>query len=229
MHLPKPVFGRLPTLPPRAPGPIPSTTFCPSPHPQTRMAEAASPFARGGGRGFGTNARGPTPARGRGRGSKNMHWPPASGPDNERWERGGHRGGGHGRGRGRGHPTGGFIQENPHQAVDLAANEGLENETEEEEQEADGELGLDATQEERDEFWREVRRRQASEPRVVLSSHSSNSLSKPAKQRGRGRSQRVLWMTLSFQNDWKTLSPWSGRVWICVPVSKGTGANERTT
>ena len=94
-----------------------------------------------------------------------MHWPPASGSDSERWERGGHRGGGRGRGRGRGNPTAAFVQERPHQAVDLAADEDLEQEAEEE-GEADGELGLDATQEERDEFWREVRRRQASEFRV---------------------------------------------------------------
>lgn len=52
--------------------------------------------------------------------------------------------------------------------VNLAPDEDLENETEEEGQEADGELGLDATQEERDEFWREVRSLQASEPPSVL-------------------------------------------------------------
>jgi len=80
-----------------------------------------------------------------------------------------------------------FVQDKSHQVVDLATDEDLEEESEEEEQVADGELGLDATQEERDEFWREVRCRQASEPCVFLSSHSSNSLSKPAKQRGRGR------------------------------------------
>jgi hypothetical protein len=194
-RLPEPDIGRLPTLPRRAPGPIP----CPSPHLQTRMTEAASPFTRGGG--FGANTRGPTPPRGRGRGSKNKHWPPTSGSDNERWERGGHRGGGRGRGIGRGSLTTTFAQEASHQAVDLALDEDLENETEEEEQEADSELGLDATQEERDEFWREVRRRQASEPIFILSSHLSNSLSKPAKRSGRGRSQKVPWMTLSFQND----------------------------
>ena len=138
------------------------------------MAEAASPFARGGGRGFSANTRGPTPVRGRGRGSKNKHWPPASGSDNERWERGGHRGGGRGGGRGRGNPTTTFVQERLHQAVDLAADEDLEHETEEEEQGADGELGLDATQEERDEFWREVRRHKASERRV--SSHIIRSI-----------------------------------------------------
>lgn len=97
--------------------------------------------------------------RGRGRGSKNKHWPPASGPDNERWERDGHRGGGRGRGRGRGNLTATFAQDNSHQLVDLAADEDLENETEAEEQGVDGELGLDATQEERDEFWRKVRPR----------------------------------------------------------------------
>lgn len=52
-----------------------------------------------------------------------------------------------------------FAQDKSHQLVDLAADEDLENETEEEEQGVDGELGLDATQEERDEFWREVRPR----------------------------------------------------------------------
>lgn len=171
------------------------------------MTEAASPFTRGGGRGFGANTRGPTPTRGRGRGSRNKHWPPASGSDNERWERGGHRGGGRGRGRGRGNLTATFVQDRSHQVVDLVADEDLEDETEEEEQEVDDELGLDATQEERDEFWREVRRRQTGKLRVLLSSHPSNSLSKPAKQRGKGRLQKVQWMTLSFQNDWKMLSP----------------------
>lgn len=113
--------------------------------------------------------------------------------------------------------------------VDLAADEEFEDEAEEEEQEVTGELALDATQEERDEFWREVRLQQADDPCVVLSSHSSNSLSKPAKQRGRGRLQKVPWMILSFQNDWKTLSRWSERAWTCVLVLKGTGVNERTT
>ena len=209
--------------------PIPSHHPRPPPHPQTRMTEAASPFTRGGGRGFGPNPRGPTPPRGRGRGSKNKHWPPASGSDNERWERGGHRGGGRGRGRGLGNPAVTFVQERSDQSVDLAVDEDLENGTEEEEQEVDDELGLDATQEERDEFWREVRRRRAPEPRVVLNGHPSNSLSEPAKRRGGGRLQKVPWMTLSFQNDWKMLSPWSGRVWTCAPVSKGTGARERIT
>ena len=193
------------------------------------MAEAVLPFTRGGSRGSGPNPRGPTPARGRGRGSKNKHWPPASGSDSERWERGGHRGGGPGRGRGRGNLTAAFAQEKSHQSVDLVVDEDLENGTEEEEQEVDGELELDATQEERDEFWREVRRWRVPEPRVVLSNHPSNSLSEPAKRRGRKRLQKVPWMTPSFRNVWKMLSPWSERVWICAPVSKGTGASERTT
>jgi hypothetical protein len=89
--------------------------------------------------------------------------------------------------------------------VNLAPDEDLENETEEEGQEADGELGLDATQEERDEFWREVRSLRAYEPPSVLNIPPSDSLSKPAKQRGRGRLQKAPWMTLSFQNDWKML------------------------
>ena len=186
------------------------------------MTEVASPFTRGG-------SKVTTPTRGRGRGSKNKHWPPTSGSDSERWERGGHRGEGRGRGRGRGNLTTTFVQGKSHQVVDLAVDEDLEDETEEEEQEVDDELGLDATQEERDEFWREVRPRQANKPRVVLSSRSSNSLSKPAKQRGRRRLQKVPWMTLSFQNDWKMLSQWSERVWTCVPVLKDTDANERTT
>ena len=210
-------------------GAWPNPSSCSSPYPPTRMTEAAPSFTRGGGRGFGANQRGPTPARGRGRGSKNKHWPPTSGPDNERWERGGHRGGGRGHGRGRGNLTATFAQDESHQLVDLAADEDLENESEPEEQGADGELGLDATLEERDEFWREVRPRQADESRLVLTSHPPNSLSKPAKERGRGRLQKVPWMIPSFQNDWKTLSQWLGRVWTCVPVLKGTGANERTT
>lgn len=119
------------------------------------MAEAASPFIRGG-RGFGTNSRSITPARGRGRGSKNKHWPPAGGSDNERWERGGHRGG-RGRGRGRGNLTAQFAQGMSHQTVDLPTDQDLGNEPEGEEQEVDDEIPLDATQEERDEFWREVR------------------------------------------------------------------------
>lgn len=227
-HLPNSDFGR---LPPTAKGAW-SNPFHhprPPPHQQIRMAEVASPFARGANRGFGANTRGTPPARGRGRGSKNKHWPPTSGSDNERWERGGHRGGGRGRGKGRGDPAATFVQGKSHQAVDLTVDEDLEDETEEEEQEVDGELGLDATQEERDEFWREVCSRKASEPRVVLSSHSSNSLSELAKQNGRRRLQKVPWMTLSFQSDWKMLSQWSGRVWTCVPVLKGTGVNERTT
>jgi len=121
------------------------------------MTEAASPFTRGSGRVFGANSRVPPPTRGRGHGSRNKHWPPTSGSDSERWERGGHRGGGRGRGRGRGNLTTTFTQENSHQVVDLAVDEDLDNETDGEEEEADGELGLDATQEERDEFWREVR------------------------------------------------------------------------
>lgn len=165
------------------------------------MAEAASSFTRGA-RGFGANARAPTPTRGRGRGSKNKHWPPASGSDNERWERGGLRGGGRGRGRGRGNLTAAFAQENSHQATDLSVNEeDLKNETEGEEQEGDDELPLDATQEERDEFWREVRHPQASEPPIVLSSHSPNSLLKLAKQKERGRLQKVPWTIPPFQND----------------------------
>jgi hypothetical protein len=95
-----------------------------------------------------------------------------------------------------------FAQESSHQTADLSSDqEDLENETEGEEQEADGELPLDATQEEREEFWREVRHPQASEPPIVLSSHSSNSLSKLAKQRERGRLQKVPWMIPPFQND----------------------------
>lgn len=121
------------------------------------------------------------------------------------------------------------MQDESHQGVDLAIDEDVGDGSEEEEQEVDGELGLDASQEERDEFWREVRPRQADERRVVLSDRSSNSWSKPAKQRGRRRLQKVPWTILSFQNDWKMLSRWSGRVWTCVPVLKGTGANERTT
>ena len=123
------------------------------------MAEAASPFERGGG-GFGANSRAPTSTRGRGRGSKNKHWPPTSGSDSERWERGGHRGGGRGRGRGRGNLTATFVQEkSPHEA-DLQTEQNLESETSEgEERDFDDELPLDASPEERDEYWREVRHR----------------------------------------------------------------------
>lgn len=142
------------------------------------MAEAALPFIRGG-RGFGTNSRAPTPTRGRGRGSKNKHWPPTGGLDNERWERGGHRG--RGRGRGRGNFATTFVQERSHQAVDLTTDQDLGDETEGEEQEIDGELPLNATQEEREEFWKEVCYPQPSKPLVVLKIHSLNSLSKPGK------------------------------------------------
>ena len=68
-----------------------------------------------------------------------------------------------------------FAQDKSHQVVDLAIDEDVEDGSEEEEQEVDGELGLDATQEERDEFWREVRPRRANERCVVLSNHPSNS------------------------------------------------------
>ena len=204
-HLPKSDVGRLLTFPAKSAWSNPHHHPRPPPHLQINMTEVASPFTRGG-------SRGTTPTRGRGRGSKNKHWPPASGSDSERWERGGHRGGGRGRGRGRGNLTTSFAQGKSHQVVDLAVDEDLENETEEEEQEVDGELGLDATQEERDEFWREVSLRQADKHRVVLSNHPSNSLSKLAKQRGRRRLRKVPWMTLSFQNGWKMLSQWLGRV-----------------
>jgi hypothetical protein len=155
-HFLKTEVGRLPTSPRRASGTIPSTVYFPSPalQPQTRMAEAASPLTRGG-RGFDTNPGAQNTTRGRGRGSKNKHWPPTSGSDNERWERGEYRGG-RGRGRGRGNLTATFVQGNSHQAADPPTYQDLGNETEEE-QEADGELSPDATQEERDEFWREVR------------------------------------------------------------------------
>lgn len=151
------------------------------------MAEAASPFARGG-RGFGANSRTPVPTRGRGRESKNKHWPPASGSDNERWERGGSRGGARGRGRGRGNLTATFVQEKSHQTINPSPDqEDLENEIEGEDQEDDDELPLDATQEERDEFWREVRYPRTAVASIALSGHSLDSSSKPAKQRERGQ------------------------------------------
>lgn len=162
-------------------------------HTQTKMAEAASPFIRGG-RAFGTNRRAPTPTRGRGRGSQNKHWPPTNGSDSERWERGGHRGG-RGRGRGRGNLTTTFVQEASHQAVNFPTDQDLGNETEEEEQEADDELPSDVTQEARDSFWKEVRHPRPPKPPVVLNVHPLNSLSKPAKPRRRKRLRKVPWMT----------------------------------
>lgn len=134
------------------------------------MTEAASPFVRGG-RGLGTNSRAPTLTRGRGSGSKNRHWPPKGGSDNERWERGGHRGS-RGRGGSREHLTATFVQENSHQVIDPQTDQDLGNETEGEEEEVDDELSPDATQEEREEFWKEVLRLRASNPPVVLSIHS---------------------------------------------------------
>jgi nuclear mRNA export protein SAC3 len=168
------------------------------------MAEATSSFIRGG-RGFGLNSRAPTPTRGRGRGSKNKHWPPTSGPDNERWERGGHRGG-RGRGRGRGNLVATFVQENSHQTVDLPTDHDIGNETEEEQETDDEhELPLDATQKELEDFWNEVRYPQASRPPAIPSNHSLNSLSKLAKLRERERLRKAPWMTPSFQNGWKML------------------------
>lgn len=118
------------------------------------MTEAASPFTKGG-KGFDTSGGPSTTTRGRGRGSKNKHWPPASGSDNERWEHSGHRGG-RGRGRGRGNLTATFVQEKLYQTADFPTDHDLENETDRDAQEIGGELPPDATQEERDEFWREV-------------------------------------------------------------------------
>lgn len=119
------------------------------------MVEATSSFI-GGGRGFSASSRAPTPGRGRARGSKNKHWPPTSGSDNERWERGGHRGG-RGRGRGRGNLAIKPVLENSHRTLDLPTDQDIGSESEGEEQEADGELPEDATQEEREDFWSEVR------------------------------------------------------------------------
>lgn len=162
------------------------------------MAGAAPPFIRGG-RDFSTNPRAPTPTRGRGRGSKNKHWPPTSGSDNERWERGGHRGG-RGRGRGRGNAATTFAQEKSRHPVDSQTDQDPGNETEGEEQEAEDELPLDATQEEMNNFWREVRNPQSPGLQVVLSIHSLHSLSRRVKQRSSAPSPKALWMIPSSQN-----------------------------
>lgn len=86
---------------------------------------------------------------------------PHAGSDNERWERGGHRGGSRGRGRnGRG-KFGAALTFRRNDALDggTTGSEGEHSEMEEEHEHEGSDLKEPEAPEERESFWQEVRRK----------------------------------------------------------------------